>query len=520
MIEIKRALISVSDKSGVVEFAKFLAERGAEILSTGGTLAKLKEAGIAAVAVEDYTGFPEMMDGRVKTLHPKIHGGLLALRDNPEHSSAMDAHGIRGIDLVVVNLYPFAQVVTKPGVQFGDAIENIDIGGPSMLRAAAKNYRFCAAVCNPARYADIQTAITDKGGITDELALALSREVFEHTASYDAMISGYLAEQAGEKFPDTLTLSFKKAQPLRYGENPHQAAAFYRPVLDVAAGRESARQLQGKELSFNNMLDFSSALGAALDLPGRGVVIIKHLNPCGAARAESEADLSEAFKRARSCDPVSAFGGVIAVNGPVDQELAGLITENFVEGVIALDFTDGAREIFAGKKNVRLLHVLEPDAYLAAAMEVRPVSEGILYEDKDSGRVLPADWQLVTKVKPDEAQTKALDFAWRLVKHVKSNAIVFCSDQMSLGIGAGQMSRVDSVYIAVEKAKRAGLSLDGSAVASDAFFPFRDGVDGLAAAGAKAVIQPGGSVRDEEVIAACDEHGIAMVFTGMRHFRH
>lgn len=542
MIQVKRALISVSDKTGLADFARFLAvDQKVEVISTGGTLRALKEAGIPAVAIEDYTGFPEIMDGRVKTLHPKIHGGLLALRDKPEHAKAMQDNEIPGIDLVCVNLYPFAATVAKPDVSFEDAIENIDIGGPTMLRAAAKNYGFTAVVSDPADYAMIQQTISESGGISRETSLGLARKVFNHTAAYDAMISGYLNDQAEDRFPERLTLTYEKNQSLRYGENPHQAACYYRPAMDVArekhAGTEGIEQLQGKELSYNNLLDFNAALRAALSLPRPGAVIVKHLNPCGVAVVKdanakiggtlNAGDLNDAFLRARACDPVSAFGGIIALAGEVDGATATSISENFAEVIVAPAFSQEALEIFGKKKNLRLLRIADAERYLyedaqrtRGPREVRQIMGGLLYQDLDTHIAARADWKIVTENKPDEATLHALDFAWRVCKHVKSNAIVFTAETETLAIGAGQMSRIDSVEIAASKAKKAGLELKGSVVASDAFFPFRDGLDALANAGARAVIQPGGSVRDEEVIAAANEHGVAMVFTGTRHFLH
>lgn len=524
MIRVKRALISVSDKSGIAELAGFLHKSGVEILSTGGTLRFLREAGIPAIAVEDETGFPEMLDGRVKTLHPKIHAGLLALLDRPEHQAAMAEHNIRSIDLLIVNLYPFAATIARDGVTLEEAIENIDIGGPTMLRSAAKNYRFTVSVTNPADYEVLRTEIERDGGISEQTSFRLARDVFNHTASYDAIIAGYLNEKTDERFPETLTLTFRKEQPLRYGENPHQQAAFYRPLTDLAyeeaVDMEGSVQLHGKELSFNNILDLSAALACALDLPGPGVVIVKHLNPCGAAVAAAPDLLDEAFIRARACDPVSAFGGVIAITGMVDKLIAELVTENFVEAVIAPEFTSEALDVLFQKKNLRVITVNDPGRYLKKGMELRQVYNGALYQDLDTGYARPADWKCVTKLSPDEEMLRGLEFAWRLVKHVKSNAIVFTDAHASLAIGAGQMSRIDSADIAVKKAGKAGHSLAKSFAASDAFFPFRDGVDALIDAGARAIVQPGGSVRDDEVIAACDERGVVMMFTGRRHFRH
>ncbi len=523
MIKVKRALISVSDKTGISELGRFLESQGTVIMSTGGTLKALKDAGIKAAAIEEYTGFPEMMDGRLKTLHPKIHGGLLALEDNAAHVASMKEHGIEGIDLLVVNLYPFAATVAK-GADFAEVIENIDIGGPTMLRAAAKNYRFTASVTDPADYETVMKEIRENGGISVETSLGFAKKVFNFTASYDAVIAEYLNEKSGDQFPEILTVTSKKMQSLRYGENPHQSAAFYRPVLDLYkeqhSGLSGTVQLQGKELSFNNMLDFSAALNAALALPSDGVVIVKHLNPCGVSVRVPGETMAAAYNRAKACDPVSAFGGVIAFSAEVDKEAALAITEIFVEGVIAPSFTAEALEVFAPKKNVRLMKISDPGRFLVPKKEIRQIFDGYLYEDIDLSYNGPADWKVVTEKKPTEADMKALEFAWRVVKHIKSNAIVFCSDTATLGIGAGQMSRIDSVEIAVSKSKKAGFDLKGSVAASDAFFPFRDGLDALANAGARAVIQPGGSIKDEEVIAAANEHGIIMVFTGMRHFRH
>lgn len=532
MIQIKRALLSVSDKTGLVDLARFLAERGVEILSTGGTLRALSEAGVKAIPIEQYTGFPEVMDGRVKTLHPKIHGGLLALLDNEEHRAAMQKHDIGSIDLLVVNLYPFAATVARDA-DFEETIENIDIGGPAMLRAAAKNYGFTVSVCDARDYPLLMEKIA-AGAVTPELSLEFARKTFNHTAAYDAMIAAYLNDRADDRFPERLTVTLEKVQPLRYGENPHQEAAFYRPAIELAreraSGASALQQIQGKELSFNNMLDFNAALRAALSLPRPGAVIVKHLNPCGVAVVERRdavigaplkaGELNQAFLRARACDPVSAFGGIIALGAPCDADTAASIAENFAEVIVAPEFTPEALRIFSEKKNLRLIAVRRPERYLEKAMEARWILGGALYQDLDV-RIAPrSEWKVVTERAPDAAALDALDLAWRVCKHVKSNAIVFCSDYATLGVGAGQMSRIDSVEIAASKAARAGLDLKGSVVASDAFFPFRDGLDALARAGARAVIQPGGSVRDSEVIDAANEHGIAMVFTGMRHFLH
>lgn len=544
MIQIKRALISVSDKTGLNDFARFLAGRGVDIISTGGTLKTLQEAGIKARAVEEVTGFPEIMDGRVKTLHPKIHGGLLSLRDKQSHLDAMKAQQIEGIDLLIVNLYPFASTIARDA-SFEDSIENIDIGGPAMLRAAAKNYRFCAAVTDPSDYSRLKEEIERAGGIPEKMSLNLARRVFHHTAEYDSLISQYLDQIEAVKFPDSLTIAFRKVQPMRYGENPHQEAAYYRPLIDIERERRTGglwHQIQGKELSYNNMLDANAALMSALSLPGHGVVIVKHLNPCGVALASMDPALGifgatpgqegsanvqtfqggmpEAFRLARACDPVSAFGGVIALTDLVDLETANLINENFAEVIIAPGYSPEALDAFSAKKNLRLLEIKRPERFLAPGMELRLNELGLLYEDMDHTYAPRSTWKVVTNRAPEAAELNALELAWRVVKHVKSNAIVFTNERSTLGIGAGQMSRVDSTEIAASKAKKAGLSLATSCVASDAFFPFRDGVDALARAGARAVIQPGGSVRDEEVIQACNEHGIAMVFTGMRHFRH
>ncbi|MFA4793285.1 bifunctional phosphoribosylaminoimidazolecarboxamide formyltransferase/IMP cyclohydrolase [Leptospira kirschneri] len=511
MIQIKRALISVSDKSGLAEFAQFLNQNGVEIISTGGTLKLLKDNGIAAIAIDDYTGFPEILDGRVKTLHPKVHGGLLGVISNPAHKQKMEELKIPKIDLVVVNLYPFLKTVSKPEVQIEEAIENIDIGGPSMIRSAAKNYKHTLVLTDPNDYKEIQNLISS-GGISEEISASYMRKAFSHTAMYDTAISFWFHKQSREVFPDVLNLSFIKKQKLRYGENPHQAAAFYEPLFT----KSDFSPLQGKELSFNNMLDFDAAFHISSLLPENTVCIIKHLNPCGIAYAD---DPLEAFQLARRTDPISAFGGVIGIKGQVNGELATLITENFVEGVIAQKFSQEALEIFSKKPNIRLIEIQDFKEALDE-LDLRPIHHGLLIQDRDYTTITEKDLKVVTKKQPSPDDIRGLMFAWSCVRFIKSNAIVYTEENATLGIGAGQMSRVDSVQLGANKALNVGLSVVGSYVASDAFFPFRDGVDALAKAGAKAIIQPGGSVRDAEVIQAADEHGLIMVFTGMRHFRH
>ncbi|MBL0141923.1 MAG: bifunctional phosphoribosylaminoimidazolecarboxamide formyltransferase/IMP cyclohydrolase [Betaproteobacteria bacterium] len=518
LIRIQRALISVSDKSGVVEFAKALASHGVELLSTGGTAKLLASAGLPVIEVGDYTGFPEMMDGRVKTLHPKVHGGILARRDLPEHVAAMKQHGIPPIDMVVVNLYPFAQTVAKPGCTMMDAIENIDIGGPAMVRASAKNHAFVAIVTDPADYAGLATKLAASGGklgFADRYSLAA--KAFSHTAEYDGMISSWLTARdekgAARAFPGRLNLQFTLAQTLRYGENPHQSAAFY-VESDPAKGTLSRfRQVQGKELSYNNIADADAAWECCRSFDVPACVIVKHANPCGVAIAQSP---REAYGRAFLTDPTSAFGGIIAFNRPVDGPTAEAVSKQFVEVVIAPAYEEAAKKVFAAKQNVRLLTI--EAARDLNRLDMKRVGGGLLVQTSDAFDV--AELRYVTKRKPTQAEMNDLVFAFRVARYVKSNAIVFCSNGMTLGVGAGQMSRVDSTRIAAMKAKNAGLALAGSVAASDAFFPFRDGLDVVAKAGARAVIQPGGSMRDDEVIAAANEHGMAMVFTGMRHFRH
>ncbi|MDX1958888.1 MAG: bifunctional phosphoribosylaminoimidazolecarboxamide formyltransferase/IMP cyclohydrolase [Leptospiraceae bacterium] len=513
MIKIQRALLSVSDKTNLIEFAKFLKKYNVEILSTGGTLKALKDAGIHAIAVEEYTGFPEMLDGRVKTLHPKIHGGLLADLDKEEHQKETEAHKIPSIDLVVVNLYPFFETINKPNVALEEAIENIDIGGPSMLRSAAKNYKHTVVISEISDYKVLMEEMeANNGSVHRSISYEFATKIFSITAIYDTTIANYFLNLKGNHFPDKLTLAFRKRQDLRYGENPHQKAAFYEPLLT----KNEFVPLQGKELSFNNMLDFDAAFHIASLLPKNTVSIIKHLNPCGIASAETTL---ESFELARRTDPVSAFGSIIGVTGIVDGELAKMITENFVEGVLAEKFTPDAREIFSKKQNIRLIEI-ENFKEALNEMDMRPIHHGILLQEMDFDIVPKENFKIVSKKKPTDDDMEGLLFAWNVVKFIKSNAIVYTDQNSTLGIGAGQMSRVDSVELGAMKAQKSMLSVVGSYVGSDAFFPFRDGIDAIAKVGAKAIIQPGGSIRDEEVIAACDEHGLIMVFTGMRHFRH
>jgi len=517
-IKITRALVSVSDKAGVVEFARALLTHGVEILSTGGTAQLLKLNGVVVTEVSAHTGFPEMMEGRVKTLHPKIHGGILARRDKPDHVRSMEEHGIAPIDMVVVNLYPFARTVAKPGVSMDDAIENIDIGGPAMVRAAAKNHAFVAVVTDPADYEPILAKMkANKGRLGLEERYALAAKAFSHTAEYDGMISNWLTSRGpgGEAraFPGRFNLQARLAQTLRYGENPHQAAAFYVERDPPPGTLANFRQLQGKELSYNNIADADAAWECCRTFDVPACVIVKHANPCGVAVADSAL---AAYRNAFLTDPTSAFGGIIAFNRAVDGATAELVAKQFVEVVIAPAYEDEALKTFGAKQNVRVL-AIDPARSLNR-LDMKRVGGGLLVQTADDFDV--AEMRIVTRRDPTAGEMNDLVFAFRVAKFVKSNAIVFCRGGMTLGVGAGQMSRVDSTRIAAIKAKNAGLSLRGSVVASDAFFPFRDGLDVVAEAGARAVIQPGGSVRDKEVIAAADEHGMAMVFTGMRHFRH
>ena len=520
MPSITRALISVSDKTGAVEFAQALANAGVEILSTGGTAKLLRDSGITCMEVSDYTGFPEMMDGRVKTLHPKIHGGILGRRGTDDE--VMEAHAIGRIDLVAVNLYPFQQTIAKPDCSLEDAIENIDIGGPTMIRAAAKNHKDVAIVVDPTDY----TTIIDEMGannnsVSDATCFRLAVKTFEHTAQYDGAIANYLGtiNESGEKetFPNTINLSFNKAQGMRYGENPHQGAAFYVENNVSEACISTATQLQGKELSFNNIADTDAALECVKQFnESPACVIVKHANPCGVATAD---DLLAAYDRAYATDPESAFGGIIAFNQELDASTAqAIIDRQFVEVIIAPSVSADAVEVVKAKQNVRLLSCGQWSAEPNTRFDFKRVNGGLLVQDTDLQ--LLNDMKVVSERQPTEEELRDLLFSWKVSKFVKSNAIVYGKDGMTIGVGAGQMSRVNSARIAAIKAEHAGLTVKGSVMASDAFFPFRDGIDNAAEAGIAAVIQPGGSMRDDEVIAAANEHGMAMVFTGMRHFRH
>lgn len=509
----------MSDKTGIVEFCRGLADLGIEILSSGGTASLLRENSIAAVEVSDYTGFPEMMGGRIKTLHPKIHGGILGRRGIDEE--VMARHGISGIDLVVVNLYPFEQTVAKPDCELAEAIENIDIGGPALIRAAAKNHKSVGVVVDPNDYPQVLAELrAQAGSLSDDMRFKLAIKSFRHTSAYDSAIAAYLAKVEGsELFPDPLVMRFRKAQAMRYGENPHQKAAFYVDPGAASGTIAKAKQLQGKELSYNNIADADAALECVKtfdDAPA--CVIVKHANPCGVAQGKT---VLEAYDRAYATDPTSAFGGIIAFNRALDAETARAIIERqFVEVIIAPEVSEGARQVLSGKANVRVLESGPWSNAPAPEWDFKRVAGGLLVQDRDLGVVGPNDLRIVTRRAPTEDELADLLFAWKVVKYVKSNAIVYCKNRQTIGIGAGQMSRVYSARIAAIKAADEGLAVQGSVMASDAFFPFRDGVDSAAAAGITAVIQPGGSVRDPEVIAAADEHGMAMVFTAMRHFRH
>ncbi len=518
MAKIQRALLSVSDKTGLVDLAQTLAAAGVDLISTGGTAKALREAGLKVTDLSAFTGFPEMLDGRVKTLHPLVHGGLLYIRGNAAHEAAVQAHSIKPIDLVVVNLYPFEQTVAKPNATLHEAIENIDIGGPSMLRSAAKNHDSVTVVVDPADYAEVGRQVQETGGTTLDLRQHLAAKVFARTAAYDAAIATHLqkafaAEESPSPLPSTLTVQAPLAQPLRYGENPHQRAALYGRFQDYF------QQLHGKELSYNNILDLTAAANLITEFQcdAPTLAILKHTNPCGVGQGEV---LRDAWLKAFATDRQAPFGGIITANTAVDADTAREIAEIFSEVIVAPDFSEPALALLRQKKNLRLIRMLK-SPIAAASLDVRSVgAESYLVQERDLKRTAAADLKVVTNRKPTETEQRAMLFGWRVVKHVKSNAIVYVAEDRTLGIGAGQMSRVDASRIAVWKAGEAGLSLKGSVVCSDAFFPFADGLVAAAGAGATAAIQPGGSVRDPEVIAAADQHGLAMAFTGIRHFRH
>jgi phosphoribosylaminoimidazolecarboxamide formyltransferase / IMP cyclohydrolase len=522
-----QALISVSDKTGIVEFARGLHALGIRLVSTGGTAKLLADQGLPVTEVAQVTEFPEMLDGRVKTLHPKVHGGLLARRELPEHMAALKAHGIDTIDLLVVNLYPFEATVAKPGCTLEDAIENIDIGGPAMVRSAAKNWKDVGVVTDASQYATVLDELQTAGKLSDKTRFALSVAAFNRISNYDGAISDYLSsiQEEGTRslFPAQANGRFVKLQDLRYGENPHQQAAFYRDLNPAPGSLVTARQLQGKELSYNNIADADAAWECVKSFPETACVIVKHANPCGVAVGR---DVLEAYGKALKTDPTSAFGGIIAFNRTVDGAAAQAVAKQFVEVLMAPGFTEEALAAFKSKVNVRILQIALPPGGASDwdngrnAMDVKRVGSGLLMQTADNRELALAELKVVTKKQPTSEQLQDLLFAWKVAKYVKSNAIVFCHDGMTMGVGAGQMSRIDSAKIAAIKAQAAGLSLQGTAAASDAFFPFRDGLDVIVDQGASCVIQPGGSMRDAEVIAAADERGVSMVFSGVRHFRH
>ncbi|RAK15081.1 phosphoribosylaminoimidazolecarboxamide formyltransferase/IMP cyclohydrolase [Anoxybacillus vitaminiphilus] len=508
-----RALLSVSNKEGIVSFAKQLAELGVEMISTGGTKKVLEEHGIPVISISEVTGFPEILDGRVKTLHPMIHGGLLAIREDENHRKQLEQHQITPIDLVVVNLYPFQQTIAKSDVTFAEAIENIDIGGPTMLRAAAKNHQYVTVIVDPADYEPVLRELKENGAVSKATNLRLAAKVFRHTAAYDAMIAEYLTNIAGEQYPESLTITFEKKQDLRYGENPHQSAAFYKKPLGSSFSIAAATQLHGKELSYNNINDANAALQIVKEFTEPAAVAVKHMNPCGVGVG---GNIYEAFTRAYEADPTSIFGGIVALNREVDRDTALKMHEIFLEIVIAPSFSDEALEILTQKKNIRLLTV---DFAAEKKKETFMVSVqgGLLVQDEDIYTLDDANITIPTKREPTEKEWEDLKLAWKVVKHVKSNAIVLAKDHMTVGVGAGQMNRVGAAKIAIEQA---GEKAKGAALASDAFFPMDDTVEAAAKAGVTAIIQPGGSIRDADSIKKADEYGIAMVFTGVRHFKH
>lgn len=508
----KRALVSVSDKNGLIEFVSGLVELGYEIISTGGTKKALENAGISTIGISDVTGFPEIMDGRVKTLHPNVHGALLCVRDNPSHVAQIKENNIEYIDLVCVNLYPFKETVQKEGVTHEEIIENIDIGGPSMLRSASKNYRYIPVICDPKDYDGVLNELKENGETTLETREKLAAKVFRHTARYDAMIAEYLTKKTGEKYPESFTITYDKVQDLRYGENPHQTAAFYKnmnPKYSLA----NATQLHGKELSYNNIQDGNAAIEILKDFSEPAVVALKHMNPCGVGIG---ANLDEAWDKAYEADPVSIFGGIVAMNQKVEAATAEKMSKIFLEIIIAPAFSEEAFEILSQKKNIRLM-TLDTNLNVNSEYKVTNVNDGLLVQDMDLHTITAADLTCPTDRKPTEEELEQLLFAWKVVKHVKSNAIVLVKDNMTIGVGAGQMNRVGAAKIAIEQA---GEKAKGSVMSSDAFFPMPDTVEAAAAAGVTAIIQPGGSIKDQLSVDECNKHGIAMVYTGVRHFKH
>lgn len=513
---IKRALVSVSDKTGIVEFCRGLAELGVEVISTGGTKNLLAKEGVPVIGISDVTGFPEILDGRVKTLHPAVHSGLLAIRDSEEHQKQMKELGLDYIDLVVVNLYPFQETIAKPGVAYEDAIENIDIGGPTMLRSAAKNHAFVSVVVDAADYDKVLDEIRADGDTTLNTRKALAAKVFRHTASYDALISDYLSQVNGDPLPERYTVTYEKIQDLRYGENPHQKAAFYRKPLAAQDTLSNAKQLHGKELSYNNINDANAALQIVKEFTEPALVAVKHMNPCGVGVGAS---VLEAFEKAYAADPVSIFGGIVAANRIVDEDTANLLKDIFLEIVIAPGFTQEALAVLTKKKNIRLLEMgnLQAGVDRQSQFVVTSIDGGMIVQENDIHSIQVEDLKVVTDRQPTEEELKQLLFGWKIVKHVKSNAILLAKNNMTIGVGAGQMNRVGAAKIAIEQA---GAEATGSVMASDAFFPMSDTVEAAAKAGITAIIQPGGSIKDEESIAMANQHGIAMVFTGVRHFKH
>jgi phosphoribosylaminoimidazolecarboxamide formyltransferase / IMP cyclohydrolase len=512
-VAIKRALVSVSNKEGIVEFVQALTELGVEVISTGGTKRQLQEAGVPVIGISDVTGFPEILDGRVKTLHPNIHGGLLAMRDVETHQQQLEEHNITPIDLVVVNLYPFKETIAKPDVTFEDAIENIDIGGPTMLRSAAKNHKFVTVVVDPSDYATVVEQVKETSEVSEETRRKLAAKVFRHTAAYDSLISEYLTEQVGEEFPESYTVTYEKVQDLRYGENPHQNAAFYKKPLGDTGSIAAAKQINGKELSYNNIQDANAALDIVKEFREPAVVAVKHMNPCGVGTSET---IEEAYQKAYEADPVSIFGGIVAANREIDRETALKMKEIFLEIIIAPSFNEEALEVLTQKKNLRLL-TLPIDQQDTPEKRLTAVHGGVLVQDEDRYTLEDAEVTVPTERKPTDEEWAALKLAWKVVKHVKSNAIVLTKNDRTVGVGAGQMNRVGAAGIAIEQA---GEEANGAVMGSDAFFPMNDTVEAAGKAGVTAIIQPGGSIRDQESVDKANELGIAMVFTGVRHFKH